>query len=406
MSVAGITQSPPPACCSVAPCRDAVAQNETIERAPPGTARHPLPYGELEPLSASWPTSHTETRPRSALVAPVAAPLVADGDSVLPQRFDGRFRNPCWQCNGSSARHNQLTSVATLCCLPYAHIIGVSKCGTTDLYTRLANHDHVLRSANKGPHFWDEDHSFGWYVDLYSRNAARLLRGSRAADAIFVDASSNTLTYTGVGVRGKRKLAAPVAIPQVLRWLQPSARVLLMLREPGARYFSAYGYYNLRYRVYRRYGPHGAASFGRMVDTEVDAFTRCRDEGATARRCARGLFGVAEQLIKGLYAVFLGDWVGAFPRERLLVIRLEDYTERLAEHMAAVFRFLALPTPPAALWRRMIAQRPANRRAPGGEAMLESTRTKLLAFYADYNAQLAAMLGDASYLKWNERQVE
>ena len=399
MTVAGITQSPPPACCSVAPCRDAVAQNKTIERAPPGTARHPLPYGELEPLSASWPTSHTETRPRSALVAPVAAPLVADGDSVLPQRFDGRFRNPCWQCNGSSARHNQLTSVATLCCLPYAHIIGVSKCGTTDLYTRLANHDHVLRSANKGPHFWDEDHSFGWYVDLYSRNAARLLRGSRAADAIFVDASSNTLTYTGVGVRGKRKLAAPVAIPQVLRWLQPSARVLLMLREPGARYFSAYGYYNLRYRVYRRYGPHGAASFGRMVDTEVDAFTRCRDEGATARRCARGLFGVAEQLIKASTRSFSATgWAPSRGSASRHPSRgLHGWP---AEHMAAA---LPQPTPPAALWRMTIGSAPPT--AALCEAMLESTRTKLLAFYAT-NAQLAAMLGDASYLKWNERQVE
>eukprot|EP00965_Chrysotila_dentata_P138235 4572480-Pleurochrysis_carterae.AAC.3 len=43
-----------------------------------------------------------------------------------------------------------------LCCLPFAHLLGVSKSGTTDLYQRLVMHPRVLASRNKGPHFWDE----------------------------------------------------------------------------------------------------------------------------------------------------------------------------------------------------------------------------------------------------------
>ena len=35
-----------------------------------------------------------------------------------------------------------------------------------------------------------------------------------------------------------------------------------MLREPGARFFSAYTYYNKRYRIYSHYGPQGAAEAG------------------------------------------------------------------------------------------------------------------------------------------------
>ena len=59
------------------------------------------------------------------------------------------------------AAHNcwlllQPCSETQLCCLPYAHLLGVSKCGTTDLYARLAMHPLVMRTANKGPHFWDE----------------------------------------------------------------------------------------------------------------------------------------------------------------------------------------------------------------------------------------------------------
>ena len=42
-----------------------------------------------------------------------------------------------------------------LYCLPFFHIIGVSKCGTTDMFRRLSLHPHVAPSHNKGPHFWD-----------------------------------------------------------------------------------------------------------------------------------------------------------------------------------------------------------------------------------------------------------
>lgn len=407
----------PEPCCSVAPCTSGkvsraagsaslLFHEREHERPPaPGQARHPLSFGQLEPLTAGddvEANARGETRRNGTLLAEMVAPLVADGASILPRRFDPRYRNPCWRCNGSSVQNNRITAVETLCCLPYAHIIGVSKCGTTDLFARLIHHQrYVLRSSNKGPHFWDEDHSFGWYVGLYSRDASKLLDGRRPNRAIFLDASSNTLTFTGVGVRGKHGADSPrVTIPHVLRWLQPSARILLMLREPSSRYYSAYGYYNRRYHIYKRYGAHGAIAFGKMADTEIDLFARCRLR-STARRCARSKFGAAEQLIKGMYSVFLSDWVGVFPSERLLVLRLEDYTERLEVHLQAVFAFLSLPPPEASEWKRMIAQKPINRRPPGGEEMLDATRLKLLHFYSEFNEQLAIMLDDPSYLKWH-----
>jgi hypothetical protein len=42
----------------------------------------------------------------------------------------------------------------SLRCIPYFHIIGVSKCGTTDMYHRLSKHPQMLESLNKGPHWW------------------------------------------------------------------------------------------------------------------------------------------------------------------------------------------------------------------------------------------------------------
>eukprot|EP00983_Pelagomonas_calceolata_P008997 292480-Pelagomonas_calceolata.AAC.9 len=36
-----------------------------------------------------------------------------------------------------------------LICVPYYQILGVSKCGTTDLYHRLSQHPQVFKAANK-----------------------------------------------------------------------------------------------------------------------------------------------------------------------------------------------------------------------------------------------------------------
>ena len=391
--------------------------------------RHPLPIGTPEAAlfaeADGRPLAHARThrtRPADAIVARAAASLLSDGASLLPPSFDARFTNPCWRCNSSAVTSS---SVSGMCCLPYAHIIGVSKCGTTDLYARLANHPFTLRSANKGPHFWDESHSFAWYIDLYRHGAQQLASGAADARSIFIDASSNTLSFSGVGVRGAARPA--VLLPQILGWLQPNVRLLLMLREPAERYYSAYWYYNKRYRIYERFGPHGAKGFAAMASADVAAFDRCRqqpaaripgsqprelDDGAeavatlpprnTARRCARKLFADAQQLVKGIYSIPLESWLAVFPPEQMLIFRLEDYQADLADHLQAAISFLGLPNPPAQAWGRMLAQRRANRRAPGGESMHNGTASMLRAFYRPFNEELARLLGDSRYLSWHE----
>jgi hypothetical protein len=47
-----------------------------------------------------------------------------------------------------------------------------------------------------------------------------------------------------------------------------------------------------------------------------------------------------QQLVKGMYGEFLGDWLDNFPRDQLLVMRYEDYIAAGKEHLHALFKFL------------------------------------------------------------------
>ena len=407
----------PAPCCTAEPCvqpeGSGALWSPPLPVAGRSTPRHPNPIAIIDTAvraaagsrggstSVQLPAFTGLSRPPSAVVAQSAAGLLADGASLLPSTFDARFTNPCWRCNSSSSSASAGPDPA-LCCLPFAHILGVSKCGTTDLHSRLASHTSILRSANKGPHWWDEPHTLPWYLNLFSSGARALASGSAPTDSIFIDASSNTLSFTGVGVRGERRHR--VTIPHVLAWLQPSVRLLLMLREPSARYYSAYWYYDKRYKIYSRFGPTGAASFDAMATADIAVFDRCRASGATARRCARQHFHEAQQLIKGLYSVSLEPWLGVFPPSQMLILRLEDYEANLAAHLRAVLAFLSLSKPPRATWQRMLAQKRANKgayRHAGGKAMLASTQAKLRTFYAPFNEDLARLVGDQNYLEWH-----
>ena len=220
---------------------------------------------------------------------------------------------------------------------------GVSKCGTTDLYKKLLVLPAVRESRNKGPHFWDEQHDFPWYLDLYDDVAAAAQTDPQVVSG---DASSNTFTYAGVGIRcwgpprirprspswrlaglhspcARRQACgtwapahtparaavheplcrqadteactlrglhrhcgtAPrlcrgrpneeVLLPQLIRAVQPEMRVVVMLRDPVARMYSAFWYYGCLYNVYKDYGmtPRG---FDRLAKARPPLPPACR----------------------------------------------------------------------------------------------------------------------------------
>lgn len=67
------------------------------------------------------------------------AALSPDVFVLLPRQYNTMHKNPCWGGTGPQ-----------LACLPSFNIIGVSKCGTTDLYHRLTMYkEAVLPARNK-----------------------------------------------------------------------------------------------------------------------------------------------------------------------------------------------------------------------------------------------------------------
>ena len=191
-----------------------------------------------------------------------------------------------------------------------------------------------------------------------------------------------------------------VTLPMVLAALQPDLRLIALLRNPVDRLYSSYFYYG---HYAARYGA-SAAGFHDFAVAQVEAYNTC-SPSMTRRACAVEAYGRTEQLVKGMYAVFLPDYFAAFPREQLLVMRSETYGDDIEAGLRAAMTHVGLEQPGDDIWSRMVDAKRSNKRGSNGRSaggdtgdMRDETRQLLNAFYQPFNEELATLLGDDSYL--------
>ena len=223
---------------------------------------------------------------------------------------------------------------------------------------------------------------------------------SDPAHVVIGDASSNTLTFSGVGIRHQRNVPGGVTLPMVLAALQPDLRLIAVLRNPVDRLYSSYFYYG---HYAARYGA-SAAGFHDFAVAQLEAYSAC-PSSKSRRECSVEGYSRAEQLVKGMYAMFLPDYFAAFPREQLLVLRSETYGDDVEGGLRAAMAHIGLEQPVAEHWGPMVDAKRSNKRGSNGRSagsdtgdMRADTRELLNAFYKPYNEELAALLGDDSYL--------
>lgn len=164
--------------------------------------------------------------------------------------------------------------------------IGAQRAATTWLYQCLKEHPEVYVPDVKEIHFFDEnyDKPLAWYLSF------------------FEDASG----YPAVGEITPNYLNVPEALLRIAEHL-PTARLIVILREPIARAYSAYRLLNERF---------GHMSFQEACEsTEYFLRLSCYSED-----------------LKRMYA--------SFPAAQIRVFFYEDVSERPRELLRELFRFL------------------------------------------------------------------
>ena len=347
-------------------------------------------------------------------------------------------------------QQQQPSATTRLRCVPYFYIAGMPKCGTTDLYAKLTRHPDVVGGVMKEPHWWTRKRfgvfhpqspvnmttpaSFGHYVDLFDEAAEEIIPSSSGAakDAssahsrsrkMIVDGSAsllwdndgwlNYLDWTVASSSG----SLPPLIASHLRHLHPGSRLVVMLRDPVTRLYSDYLYFRINAKKTTK-------NFHDRVVKSVAAFRDCV-RVASLESCAYApevnnvviprfgassssvprLAATSVRLRLGIYAVFLREWLSQFPRNQILVIRLEDYAADGDAALDKIYDFLGVsPTdrPRSSASRGDAvddkATKVANRAYVDIGPMMNETEVILRRFYAEHNLALARLLDDDRFL--------
>ena len=170
--------------------------------------------------------------------------------------------------------------------------IGTPKAATTWLYTCLSEHPDICMSRDKEVDFFlseNYDKGLSWYIDRFLHCDSDVVRGEYSPNYFYDE-------------------QAPERIKQDV----PNAKLVLILRNPVDRFFSAVRFEHAR---------------GRYGTTPLEEILAQSNE---------------RNFDRGRYAKHLSRWLQHFPKERIHILMYEDVMSNPAQTIKDVFGFLGV----------------------------------------------------------------
>ncbi|XP_059172643.1 carbohydrate sulfotransferase 15-like [Physella acuta] len=330
------------------------------------------------------------------------------------------YKNPCWhEADGNK----------TLRCLPYFHLMGVCKSGTSDLWNRMTKHPEIATPnavMNKETHWWswrrfgfdiwsqgDEIRHFDWYLSHFDSPARKIEKTVIEKDGmeyhpIITGEGSPTVFWDLTGwdriPQNKDKTPEDAYLtPHCIKHLTPDAKLIVIFRDPTKRMYSDYLFLD----IFKHEHNLSVEGFHQDVRRSIDMLDDCYSR-RTQLACLMDKelhMRIPVRLIVGMYDIFLEQWLKVFPPNQILVMTNEEYSLNLRTHLEGVYKFLGLSPLPDDEMERIIALPRFYETKNGKELgpMLEKTADLLNDFYSKHNRQLSMRFNNHSKFLWSTK---
>jgi hypothetical protein len=206
--------------------------------------------------------------------------------------------------------------------IPNLYIVGAPRCASSSMYTYLRQHPGVFMPEQKEPRYFCSDLDSGTVMD-----ETFFIRSWDDYLALFHDAKDEP--YVGEGCIFN--LFSQVAA-QRIREVSPSAKAIIMLREPAVQMFS--------FHAVRRGNGTEDLGFEEALAAEAD-----RREGRRLPRLARNLKMYQYRSV-ARYAEQVQRYLEVFGPSNVHVIIYEEFVRDVPAAFAQTLAFLGLPPAP------------------------------------------------------------
>lgn len=227
--------------------------------------------------------------------------------------------------------------------LPDFIIVGAQKAGTSSLFYYLSQHPELRVATQKEIHYYNyyrlRGKNLNWYRSFFPLMLSSRKTGEASPYYLF-----------------------DAAVPQRIKQDMPDVKLIMLLRNPIDRAYSAYNM-NAR-RARDRFPTFEQAIANQDMSQEASCV----------------------YLWRGLYAQHIRHWLRHFPHDQLLFIKSEDFFADPRNTLQKVYEFLGI-----------VEAYPSNTRPQevGSYSDLHpDTRKRLQAYYAKPNRELTRLLGE------------
>ncbi|XP_071115282.1 carbohydrate sulfotransferase 15-like [Haliotis cracherodii] len=318
-------------------------------------------------------------------------------------RYLSDFKNPCWYAKEDGKLR--------LKCIPYYHILGVVKSGTTDLAYRIRAHEDVFLNQ-KEIHYWclrrygfknslkmkaETPCNFSCYQQKFDTVTHRIKETtSDTGHHSMITGDATPVDFQDF--RGWPKIPQNVGLkkpvvmtPHLMRHVYTDPKFILIFRNPTDRLYSDY---IMRTRK-------SAEDFHEAVTRDIQIEETCMKNHTVEYCLYSSDIGRTLQtfIFFGCYSVYMREWLKVFPREQFLILRTEDHDQDPKAQLRKVYNNLKLNYTEE--WLSYIASVPhlnVSKKKKREGPMLKKTRVLLDTFYSRYNRDLADILQDKKFL--------
>ena len=195
--------------------------------------------------------------------------------------------------DGYEAQLSKISTLPTNC-----FIVGAAKCGTSSLFSYLAEHEDIFAPTVKEPHFFAPD--------VWDRAGSVVRHGVDYLE-LYSDVCRERVSMDGSTWYLRSQLA-----PHLIRRYQPDAKIIVMLRNPARMIISLHNH------MYRK----GSHSFSRFDD-----FFQDKDLGVLARRMMQ-------------FRNDLHRYMNVIDEKHIKIIIFEEFFQNPNDSIKDVFQFL------------------------------------------------------------------
>lgn len=257
--------------------------------------------------------------------------------------------------------------------LPDFMIIGVQKAGTTTAHQMLSQHPGLRGSQIKELHYFDTHPSQWSSFSQYQKNFRKW----------FFDRSLTFESTTGYVFAEE--------VPAELARLKPDLKIIVILREPVSRAYSAWNMYRstfentkdreivIRYkRPFFRFLQQEYGVEERVLLSFDDFIEKALDPEANQ--------DLASVIHRGIYHLQLERYLQHFPRNQILILEFQEFTTSMEQSLHQMTDFLGVPR-----YHRYAFKKANSRDYP--HRISEKSLSKLKTFYQPHNQKLYDLLG-------------